>query len=766
VQAIFRWIRADLRASRGQALTVVAVVAGVLLALLLSASLLQGATNPWQGLFSATRGAQIWLRLAPGSDIGALRSRVQGVTAVAGPYRAAAATVVRDKVKQPAELRGMGLRPPAIGRPLMESGHWLSRAQPDGIVLESSFAEALHAAEGSLLNLDNTAGLPVARVRVIGIAETSDQGFYPDQPPGLMWVLPGVLRRVEPLARDTYNVVGLQIADPAVTAPVIQQVVTQLGTGAVQDVSTWQQVKQSMAHRDPLLGLLLALFGLVALGAAMLAIINVTSGRILVQRADLGMLQTLGFTPGQVMTMLLAEHAALGLAGLVTGLAAARLLAPWLLGAVPGVTAGTATLPLGWSALMVGAIEIAVILATAVPGWRAARVRPVAAVRPLPPQGHLSTLARAAMASRLPPAIVLGTRAAFVRRLPALLTIGGLAVPMIMITIGLGFWSTLDEVQHHPADIGLTAGLTVNPGPVPEGRAWKLVNADPDVAAAYQGVQVTALLPGETTTVTTLGMGTSAHPYPFRVVQGQLYHAPEEAVATQGLLDALGVHVGELVQMPFGGVLVTFRIVGRIIDPQYDGEVLAYGRDTLADEGAAAPPAFYSLILRRDTSPAGAQEWLARHSAGRLEVTPVANPADQLGVVRVLIAGVILVLALIGLTNLITASLVGLRDHLRDVRILHAMGLTPVQVLASLVARTSVLALVAVSIGVSLGLAACTGLINLAARLYGLGAGIGQLPGSLPLAVAITLAVVIAGLTAAVPARRYAHVPTAAALGI
>jgi putative ABC transport system permease protein len=765
VSATLRWIRADLRARRGQALAVVAVVAGVVIALLLSAALLQGATNPWQGLFSATRGAQIWLRLAPGSDVGALRSRVQGVTAIAGPYRAAAATVVQDKVKQPVELRGMGQRLPAIGRPLIESGRWLTRAQPGGVVLESSFAQALHATDGSMLDLDNTEGLPVGRVRVIGIAETSDQGFYPDQAPGLMWVLPGVLQRVEPLSGDTYDVVGLQISDPAATAPVIQQVVTQLGADVVQDVSTWQQVKQSMARRDPLLGLVLALFGLVALGAAILAIINATSGRVLVQRADLGMLQTIGFTPGQVMTMLVAEHATLGLGGLVAGLAAARLLAPRLLGAVPGVSAGAATLPLGWSLLIVGGIEVAVILATAVPGWRAGRVWPVAAVRPMPPQGHLSRLARAAMASRLPPAIVLGTRAAFVRRLPALLTIGGLAVPMIMITIGLGFWSTLDEVQHNPADIGLAAGLTVNPGTVPDSRAWQLVNRDPDVAAAYRGVQVTALLPSETTTLTTLGMGTSAHPYPFRVVQGRLYHAPEEAVATQGLLDALGAHVGELVQMPFGGVLVTFRIVGRIIDPQYDGQVLAYGRDTLADEGATAPPVFYSLVMRHGASAAAAQDWLQRHSAGRLEVTQVANPADQLGVVRVMIAGVILVLALIGLTNLITASLVGLRDHLRDVRVLHAMGLTPAQVLMSLVARTSVLALVAVAIGVPLGLAACTGLINLAARLYGLGAGIGRLPGGLTLAVALTLAVVTAALTAAVPARRYAHVPTAAVLG-
>jgi putative ABC transport system permease protein len=143
---------------------------------------------------------------------------------------------------------------------------------------------------------------------------------------------------------------------------------------------------------------------------------------------------------------------------------------------------------------------------------------------------------------------------------------------------------------------------------------------------------------------------------------------------------------------------------------------------------------------------------------GRLDITAVASPADQLGVVRVLIAGVIAVLALIGLINLITASMVGLRDHLRDVRVLRVMGLTPFQVPASLVAHTSVLALVAVTAGVSLGLAVCTGLSDLAGWVYGLD-GIGRPPGIL------TLAVVIAGLTAVVPERRNARVPEAAVHG-
>jgi putative ABC transport system permease protein len=759
-----RWIRADLLASTGQALAVAIVVAGVVTALLLSAGMLQGATNPWPGLFSATRGAQIWMHLAPGTDLTDLRVEVPGIDAVAGPYRAAAATLVQPGARTRVELRAMHPALPDVGRPLLLHGRWLSDRAVTGVVLEATFAQTVHAGVGDELVLDNVDGTVRLRVRVAGLAETSDQAFYPDQTPGLIWVLPALLRQIEPLAGHTEEVVGLRIANPAADGLVVQQVVTQVGSSAVGSVSTWQQVERSMARRDPLLGLLLALFGLVALGAAVLAIINVTSGRVLMQRAELGMLQTLGFTPGQVMAMLTAEHAILTVAGIAAGLAAARLLTPMLIGSVPGVSAAAATVPGGWALLILGGTLLAVVLATALPAWRAGHVWPVAAVRAVPPRGHLSRLATTAMAARMPPAIVLGTRAAFVRRASAMLTIVGLAVPMLMITIGLGFWATLTDVQQHPADIGMAASLTVGPGPLTLAQAGRLLSADPDVRAAYSCVQAIALAPGETTTITTLGMGTSARPYPFTVVQGHLYHAPEQAVATQALLDALRLRVGQFTRMYFGGVPVTFHIVGRIIDPQYDGEVLAYGRDTLADEGAPAPIGFYSVVLRPGVSPAAAQARLLHRSGGRLDVELVANPADQLGIVHAALAALIVVLTLIALTSLLTASRLGSRDHQRDVRVLRAMGLTPLQVRTAVVVRTTVLALVAVTLGVAAGRASSSSLISAVSRLYGLGAGLGRPPSAATIAAAIVAAVAAAATTAALTTRTTGRTQAAAGL--
>src|SRR5262245_41289910 len=199
-----------MRASAGQAIAVAGVVAGVVSALLLSAGLRQGATNPWQGLFKASRGAQIWLHLAPGTDTASLRS-LPDVTAISRPEGATAATAILPYQRTRVELRAMTPVLPAVGRPLMASGRWLSATAPGGVVLEVTFAEAVHAAVGDELTLDNVDGSIATRVRVAGLAETADQGFYPDQTPGLIWVLPALLQRVEPNPGRTQEVVGVQI---------------------------------------------------------------------------------------------------------------------------------------------------------------------------------------------------------------------------------------------------------------------------------------------------------------------------------------------------------------------------------------------------------------------------------------------------------------------------------------------------------------------------------------------------------------------------
>lgn len=131
---------------------------------------------------------------------------------------------------------------------------------------------------------------------------------------------------------------------------------------------------------------------------------------------------------------------------------------------------------------------------------------------------------------------------------------------------------------------------------------------------------------------------------------------------------------------------------------------------------------------------------------------------------RWVIAALILVLALIGLTNLVTATTVGLRDHLRDVAVLKAIGLTPRQVTATLVTSMSMLALIAVLVGTWLGLAVSGALINLQGRTSGIGAGLAAPPSAAMIGLTVAAAMAGATATAFLLARRTARIEVAAIL--
>src|SRR3984893_18143063 len=444
-----RWARADLRARRAQALTTVAVVAAVVAALFLAIMLLQGAINPWQQLFARTRGADVLIYFQDGTNTADLR-QVAGIHEMSTPYQAASATLEQGAVKSPVELRAMTPAPPAMSVPIIVDGSWLRSSAPDGAVLEASFAQAVHVGVGGRIQVDGIDGTTVA-MTVIGIADTADQGFYPQWPPGLIWVQHQLLTRVEPNPSETHVIVGLRLHDnSAIATGQVVQTIWNLYNGvgensAVERYFTWQQVRDSMASNDRLLGLLLALFGIIALVAAPCAVANVTAGRVLVQRQDIAMLKALGFTPGQVVRMLLAEQTLLGAAGAGPGLLGARVAtAPVFVRPPDGTPVSLAPLSGSWVALITVGTVLTVTVATIIPAWRAGKVSPVAAVPPSPPRGHPSRIPRLGSLVHLPAALVLGARDSLTRRLPAALTVLGLAIPMVMITIALMCWSTID----------------------------------------------------------------------------------------------------------------------------------------------------------------------------------------------------------------------------------------------------------------------------------------------------------------------------------
>jgi putative ABC transport system permease protein len=743
-----RWIRADLRARRGQAVLTVLAVAGIVAALITAVTLLEDSTNPWRGLHAQTEGAHVWFYTRDNTAALNEVQKLDGVTASAGPYRSAPVTVLQDGQREPASLRAMPAAPPRVARPAVVEGGWLDPSRPDGVVVERSFARDLGLSIGAPFTVIALSGQRHT-LYVRGIADSADQGFYPEWTPGLAWVLPEALDRIEPMLGRSEWVTGLRLADADAAQVVSQRVVVMLDD-QLQRLYTWREIRAAMELDNRLLGTMLALFGVVGLVAAALALANAAGGRVLAQLRDLATLKSMGFTRGQLALLLLVEHGALGLLGVAIGAVAGWAATVVALGGV------TSAAPMPVLAIVAGT-ALVVLAAVGVPAWRGGRTPPIPAAPAKPPQGHLSRLARLALLFRLPPALVLGTRDAFTRRVPAFLTVFGLAVPMALITIGLGVWATLDNFARNPEQVGQHASLYVRPGKLETEQAARLAEADRDVAAVYPGADVNALAPGEGRSVRVRAIGGSATGrYPFPVVEGRTYTEPGEAVAGQGLLDLLGVKIGDRVRLTVGGSPLIVRIVGRTVEPDQDGEVLSVGLDSLAAKDSV-PPEYFALALRPGADRDEVAARLLAESGEDLEVQAVVNPADRLAMIRVVIVALIAVLTLIGLANLLTASALGLRDHAADLAVLKAMGLTPRQVMATLVTGTGLLVVLGVVAGAAVGASVVTGLIDLQGHTSGVGAGIGRPPSPVTLGVAVVLAVGTSLAVALIPARRAAR---------
>ncbi|MET7694530.1 FtsX-like permease family protein [Streptomyces sp. NPDC005483] len=749
MRATLRWTHSDLRSHRGEALFIVVATLGVVTSLLTAVALFGYATNPWERVFAQSHGAHVWLHLAGSADTRPLTG-LDGVEAVAGPYRTESVTVSARGIRAAAELRGTPVLP-SVGRPLVTSGHWIDPRQPDGVVLESRLAHALLAAPGDAVTLPGTGRM----LTVVGVADTAEPRYRPGDQPGLVWAAPAALHGSGNL------VVGLRLADHEDTDYAVQRAVTVLGSGAVGEISTWQQARAAAQGDNRLLGQVLGLFGLASLLAAGLTTHGAISTRVQGQLRDISVLKAIGFTPGQVVRIFLLQHVAYALAGSLLSAVlfeAAGDRLPGQLGEAVGVWQRLPSHTTALLAVPVGAV-LFISAVTGLAAWRAGRVPSVPVLRQAAPVGGpLPGLTRRTLGLGLPPGPLLGWHLLRANRLRTLVTIGRFTLPLLLIVAALSAWTTIDRFHSRPDRLGLAAALTVRPnGGVSEPETRALLDAEPEVAAVYPGAELAALVPGQTATIALRGLGTHAHPYPYALAEGRPPRGPDEAVAGQGLLDLLDARVGDWVRMTVGGSPQILHIVGRSIEVENGGRVVSTTLDILRENDPGLRADIYQLRLRPGADPHRVAGALLAHGRGHLDVHTVANPADGLPALRGIVAGLAGVLALIGAVELLTVIGGALREGQRDLPALWAIGLSPRQIASITVSATAGAAAAAVLLALAAGLPLAHWLINAQGRSNGVGSGIAALPSPASLLLFGCCAVGGAVLLAAVPAARAAR---------
>ncbi|MEU6909768.1 FtsX-like permease family protein [Streptomyces coeruleorubidus] len=810
MRATLRWAHSDLRTHRGEALFLVLATAGIVASLLLATALFGYATNPWQRVFTQSHGAHVWLHTDTAADTGKL-AELDGVDSVAGPYPTAATSVASRGSRAAVELRGTPERP-SVGRPPVVSGHWLDPATPNGVVLESRLARALLAEPGDTLTVPGTA----RELTVVGLADSAEPRYRPGEQPGLVWALPSAvpdpggqvigLRLTDP--GDTSYVVQRAVtvlgagaigevstwqqarAEAQGDNRLLGQVLGLFGLGALvaaglavhgaigtrirghlRDLSVLKAIgftPGQVVRIFLLQHLAYALLGAVAAAALAEALGSRVPGRL---GDAVGVWQGL---PGHTVALFVIPVGAVLFIGATTGLAA------WRAGRVPPVPVQRPTAALGGR--LTGANTGRAFgpdPAAATPGMQptgtaAQALQPAAAppvrrltdglrrvlgLRPAAPRaGQLSDLARRALGARVPPALVLGWHKAFTRRPRSLATVARLTLPLLLIVVAMSAWTTIDRFHSTPEQVGLPTALSVRADAgLTERQTRALLERDPGVAAAYPGVETAALVPGQTATIALRGLGTGQDPYPYTLAEGRPASGADEAVAGQGLLDLLDVRVGDWVRMTVGDQPQILHIVGRSIEPDNAGRVISTSLDTLRANDPGLRPTLYELRLDPGADPREVADRLATAGRGHLDVHAVTNPADGLSPLRAVVAGLIAVLALIGLIELLTAIGGTVRESERDLLALKAIGLSPRQITAITVTATGCTALAAVLAATALGLPLAHWLIDAQGRSSGIGAGIAQSP-SAPLMLLLgTAAVLCAAALAALPAARAAR---------
>jgi putative ABC transport system permease protein len=171
---------------------------------------------------------------------------------------------------------------------------------------------------------------------------------------------------------------AVRTADAAHTAAAIREIVRDAGNSmSVFRVRTGEDILAAQTARERFVGLLLAIFSLIALALTLVGIYGVTAYDVSRQRRDIAIRMALGATRGDVLYSIVRGEAPSILQGLALGIIAALALT----GTLSAMLHGVSSTDPGTFALVTGLIAIVATLACLIPARLASRVDPAVTFR-------------------------------------------------------------------------------------------------------------------------------------------------------------------------------------------------------------------------------------------------------------------------------------------------------------------------------------------------------------------------------------------------
>ncbi len=686
-----------------------------------------------------------------------------------------------------------------IDRAKVLAGRMFDPSHPDEAVADFGLAQQYRLHVGDVVRLDagprigDTA--PTVPVRIVGIV--AEARLFPAFGAGnAFFVLVtspsfAAAHHVTPAPSDAS--VELQLKRGQAGIPDFLREMRGAGLGGV-DLPFVQAVRTAGVQRSTRVesGALWALGAVVVLAAG--AILGQAVARqTYLASAELPVLRAIGMSRWQLFELgivrmlpwaVLGSATSVLIAGLVsplTPIGLARIAEPHPGFAVDGLVMGLGA---------VGVVLVSLLIA-AVPAWRATGR---AAVRDDDRQDlHTSTLAGLAARRAASPAVGVGVRMALEpgrgrTAVPVRSAIFGATLATATLVASLIFWSSLDHLVTTPRLSGyawdmFTAVPEESPGHVVAGGAAAIesvLRSDPAVAGFSRGGFVNMQVAGKSVFAVITGGSGPASPI---IADGRAPSGPREIALGRASMTEAGVTIGQNVMVSAVDAdhqtpTRAMRVVGEAIIPAAPfgdtpvgegGVITLDGAEyldpaTLGNERAVATGLPFLIRFRPGVDSAGAFARLqAKFPPNSFSVASQhRGDITTLGRITRVPLALALLLGLIALGTLAQTLVTSVRARRRDLAVLKALGFSRTQVRAAIAWQASALVVVALVVGLPVGILAGRWVW----RVFADGIYVVPAPTFSLLAIAcvVPATLIVANLIAAFPARTAARTRPAVVL--
>jgi putative ABC transport system permease protein len=307
-----RAARGGLAGRRVQAMVIGLVVLVSTAACTLALGLLVDSNAPFDHAFAAQHGAQVMTTATPSAQLAAT-TRLPGVTAAAGPF---AETTVNVLIHEPG---GQG-QPPGLAQAQLTV---VGRASPGGPVDDLTLTTGRWPRQNGEIVLERDRvgapallGMQVTVTGVPGSPQLTVVGFASSiTGTAQAWVLPAELTALRVHGAPAVAQMLYRFTSAGTSAEVnadIAVIRAALPHGTLLGAQSYLTVKlQATGSIAPWVPFIVA-FGLIGLVMSVLIVANVVSGAVVAGTRRIGVLKSIGFSPGQVVAAYLVQVAVPG----------------------------------------------------------------------------------------------------------------------------------------------------------------------------------------------------------------------------------------------------------------------------------------------------------------------------------------------------------------------------------------------------------------------------------------------------------------------